>query len=412
MRNAIKEYIEYNEKEKRLLWDTATFVFDTNIFLNLYRYSSRSRDSLLDSFERLKERIWMPYQVAYEFCEKRYSIIEEVNKRFDDIEKDIDNIEAKWKNNLRINKNDSDFNKLFKDLKDGIIKKKNSDYITFKLSDDLVFDKLLYLFDGKTGKELCVADKNSIQKEGKERFENNLPPGYKDNNKQQNKYGDLFIWKEILSYSKENKVDIIFVTDDTKEDWWNIINGKTIGPRIELRKEFIKETGKQFHMYTMSSFLAIYSENNGNNIDKNTMDEVESVSAESRKRIYDKTNKQVYNYSIPPEGLVIGASTLGSENYNIPIINGSRMDNSLYNTTGYFDNVGNMISPTASKLFENAGEQLSTYTQAAQQNLRFQDALSNMSYSIQDPLYKMTRDSNYYENNIITRDDSEKKTEH
>ena len=74
------------------------------------------------------------------------------------------------------------------------------------------------------------------------------------------------------------------------------------------------------------------------------MDEVESVSAESRKRIYEKTNKQVYNYSIPPEGLVIGASRLGSENYNIPIINGSRLDNSLYNTTGYFDNIGKKFS--------------------------------------------------------------------
>ena len=59
MRNAIKEYIEYSHKEKNDLWNTATFVFDTNVFLNLYRYSNKTRDQLIESFEWLKSRIWI-----------------------------------------------------------------------------------------------------------------------------------------------------------------------------------------------------------------------------------------------------------------------------------------------------------------------------------------------------------------
>ena len=32
MRNAIREYLEYSDKEKEELWNDAVIVFDTNIY--------------------------------------------------------------------------------------------------------------------------------------------------------------------------------------------------------------------------------------------------------------------------------------------------------------------------------------------------------------------------------------------
>ena len=64
MRNAIAEYLEYSDEEKKILWENATFVFDTNVLLNLYRYSKETRDILLDSMKQIKDRVWMPYQAA------------------------------------------------------------------------------------------------------------------------------------------------------------------------------------------------------------------------------------------------------------------------------------------------------------------------------------------------------------
>ena len=55
MRNAIKEFIEPSDYEKHNLWENAIFVFDTNVLLNLYRYSAKTRNSLLDAFESFKE---------------------------------------------------------------------------------------------------------------------------------------------------------------------------------------------------------------------------------------------------------------------------------------------------------------------------------------------------------------------
>lgn len=279
MRNAIKEYIELNNREKEDLWKTATFVFDTNVFLNLYRYSNNTREQLINSFEMLKTRIWMPYQVALEFCKDRYGVIDESNRRFDNILSEADKLMGSWKKELRLDNNDSDINDLDKYLKTWITKKRESNYLTLSATEDEVFDRLLDLFDGKVGKPFETEERMKVEQEGEKRYIDKTPPGYKDNQKTENKFGDLLVWMEIIGYAKSKKADIIFVTHDQKEDWWNTFNGKTIGPRIELRKEFYEKTGKMFHMYTMSSFLSLFTQDNGSYIDKKTMDEVELVAS-------------------------------------------------------------------------------------------------------------------------------------
>lgn len=90
MKNAIREYIELSEAEKKTLWDNATFVFDTNVFLNLYRYSQKTREALLDAMGQLENRIWMPYQVAYEFMRRRPEIIIETVDRYTKLKQESD----------------------------------------------------------------------------------------------------------------------------------------------------------------------------------------------------------------------------------------------------------------------------------------------------------------------------------
>ncbi|WP_345849298.1 PIN-like domain-containing protein [Shewanella algae] len=66
--------------------------------------------------------------------------------------------------------------------------------------------------------ELCV----KANREGDTRFEHRLPPGFKDGGKGENRFGDLIIWYEILSKSKELKNDfehVVFLSNDEKSDW-------------------------------------------------------------------------------------------------------------------------------------------------------------------------------------------------
>ena len=71
MKDKFKEYIAPTDEQKRTIWERATIVFDTNILFNLYRYSASTRDDLLGVMEAKQAKIWMPYQVGFEYFNKR-----------------------------------------------------------------------------------------------------------------------------------------------------------------------------------------------------------------------------------------------------------------------------------------------------------------------------------------------------
>ena len=54
MKETIWEYLIPSIPEKEELWENCFFVFDTNVLLNLYRYTSNTRDTLINAFEDLK----------------------------------------------------------------------------------------------------------------------------------------------------------------------------------------------------------------------------------------------------------------------------------------------------------------------------------------------------------------------
>ena len=125
----------------------------------------------------------------------------------------------------------------------------------------------------------------------KSRYKNNTPPGYKDNAKEDStiiigkdeerliidKYGDLIIWFEIIEKAKRAPKAVIFVTDDSKEDWWWEFKGQKFGPRPELVHEFKSKTGMLYHMYSADRFLDYLRTNIGLRYKQETIDEVRNV---------------------------------------------------------------------------------------------------------------------------------------
>jgi predicted nucleic acid-binding protein len=86
MKNSFKEYNPLTPKEIEVLWKNSIFIFDTNILLNLYRYSDETSLKLIETIEALKN-IWIPYQVGLEFYRKRLIVISEQKKSFEECEK-------------------------------------------------------------------------------------------------------------------------------------------------------------------------------------------------------------------------------------------------------------------------------------------------------------------------------------
>jgi len=58
MRKLFRGYYTPTEEEFAQLWKDCIFSFDTNILLNIYRYSPEARGRFFEILNKLEERIW------------------------------------------------------------------------------------------------------------------------------------------------------------------------------------------------------------------------------------------------------------------------------------------------------------------------------------------------------------------
>ena len=100
MRDLFREYYRPADEEFSRLWQEATFVFDTNVLLHLYRYTPSTRNDLLKVIEALQQRIWIPHQVGLEFSRKRIDVIVEQNEIFNLIKMFDTFVEEKFKKDI------------------------------------------------------------------------------------------------------------------------------------------------------------------------------------------------------------------------------------------------------------------------------------------------------------------------
>ena len=96
-----------------------------------------------------------------------------------------------------------------------------------------------------------------------QRSNNRIPPGYKDNAKEENRVGDYIIWTEILHYCKKNNVKkVILITRDMKTDITYFPDNQTVeGYRPAGNTETIRVAKNslvhEFYTYTQSDQFKI-----------------------------------------------------------------------------------------------------------------------------------------------------------
>lgn len=79
--------------------------------------------------------------------------------------------------------------------------------------------------------------------EFRRRAEAKIPPGYKDNRKDDEGIGDFLIWKTLLKVGQDRKMHLAFVTGEQKGDWFVRADGGPVFPRIELVDEYRRASG-------------------------------------------------------------------------------------------------------------------------------------------------------------------------
>ena len=151
--------------------------------------------------------------------------------------------------------------------------------------NNAIKDRLADLFEGKVGEEFSVDQLDKIYKEGEDRYKAKIPPGYADaKDKPGNeRFGDLVIWKEILKKTEEVETAIVFVTADTKDDWFLNSTGKTLGPRPELVAEIKKFKDILFYIYPVPRFLEYAQEYTKASIPTEVLKEVQEHANQTRR---------------------------------------------------------------------------------------------------------------------------------
>ncbi|MBN2572445.1 MAG: DUF4935 domain-containing protein [Ignavibacteriales bacterium] len=280
MYNKFQEYYKLSNSEFKKLWDSAIFIFDTNTLLNFYRYSENTVKVFFDILEKIKERVWIPFQIGKEFHDDRLSVINQQAKIYYESSlkiKDIyDTLISDSRNPFLSQTLQDEFSLILEKVTKDLDEKMQ--IFNDKIIDDNVLSRITVLFENKVGNNFSDEKLKDIYSKGIKRYADKIPPGYQDKSKPEpNKFGDLVIWNQILDYAKEKNLPVIFISDDRKEDWWLLNSGKVIGPRPELRKEFYDTVNNQFYMYQPFKFLEYANNYIEIKIKQDTIDEVKDL---------------------------------------------------------------------------------------------------------------------------------------
>ena len=297
MKNLFASYYELSESRIKEIWSNSLIVFDANVLLNLYRYNKSTRDEFFRLMKSYKNRLWIPYQVALEFHRNREKVVKDTYEAFQKIGNEFESkinlvctqiVEANARlHYIDISKIQEYVGMCIESISKNLTQQqsKHPDFT----SNDTVLDIITNLYEGKVGADFSMDELQEIYKEGEKRYEHIIPPGYKDakNKKSQGNrvvYGDLIVWKQTLNKSKEDNIDIIFVTNDNKSDWWDKIDGKH-SPRKELIQEFMDFTGRNIILYTSDKLLEYATNNEEAKISQNTIDEIAEETKLSNEQI-------------------------------------------------------------------------------------------------------------------------------
>ncbi|MFD4675235.1 PIN-like domain-containing protein [Lentzea sp. NPDC058450] len=237
---------------------SALIVLDTNVLLDLYRYTPSARDQVLAALELVSARLWLPYQVGLEFVRGRPKVIKD---RVDDLKhagtRVQNHLESAWKNvsaavkevsqlldqyaadeegqselSTLINRNrfQDMMNSWKRELLGRVTDLTDAQDIalsTLASGSDSVLPRVSKLFGDRLGAQPHPSRVRELVDEAiTYRYPNEIPPGFKDTRKNNATdlqiAGDFLLWDEMVSHAATLAQPrlVLLVSRDTKEDWY------------------------------------------------------------------------------------------------------------------------------------------------------------------------------------------------
>ncbi len=282
------------EAEFKALWKDCFFSFDANVLLNLYWWQSTTRDRFFAILDNISDRIWLSNQAAKEYFQRRRSVIQDQADAYssfvrtlDKSRKDLAALFSKHSSSDEVKGIMAQLDKAYLNAQEDIevVEKIQPNF----LEDDVILTRLTKLFNGKVGDAYSNEELSKLKKVFDERIDNRIPPGFKDKDKKgpERRYADILIWYQILDKAKELGKSVILITDDLKEDWWQMHNNDTVGPRPELIAEARDVAGVRFHMYSSELFISYAAKHLGTGEDKEAIADI----VQTRERVLEEQRR-------------------------------------------------------------------------------------------------------------------------
>ncbi|MEV5602940.1 PIN-like domain-containing protein [Streptomyces sp. NPDC052299] len=325
-------------------------VLDTNILLSLYEYTESARAEVFTALESVSERLWMPHQVGLEFVRGRRSTLESRKAALAEAAKGVNqhlmqavksvlaarNVVTKQLakygaaseaiEELDALINDQAVKTLLQEyqaaLKDHLDALKSQHGLPVDLTEanDPVLLRVARMYGDRIGAQPGDAVLRArIEEAVGFRFPNAIPPGYGDLGKEtpMRAAGDFLVWEELVEHAKNlphGSRRILFVSNDTKEDWYETSKGTggTKRPSPMLFEELRARADAELRIETASLFFGGIKQFLHAKLKEATYEEIERVSSAQESHVPEEEDSLVTVDSAPhvspPPGLATEAS--------------------------------------------------------------------------------------------------------
>ncbi len=249
--------------------------FDTNVLLDFYSYSEDTIKSIFKGLERndvlfeyvIPKRAYEEFINNYRACRDiksgrnnlvSYSnrfeeCLKIINQKLDSLPK----IDERYDCSITplFNEQKKQLEQFKEKVNNEIDRLKNATMPSFDDTNDVVLD---FVNKYKPSSSFTTKDKLDISIWGEQRIKLGLKPGLKDYKSKEgfNKFGDIYIWKEILDAPNTLK-HCFFISNETKDDWWKEKDSDEFDPfLIKEFKELHPDT--EFKAFHFSDFCLAY----------------------------------------------------------------------------------------------------------------------------------------------------------
>ena len=287
-------YRVLDSEEIQNLLSTGMVALDANVLLNLYRYNERTTDELLSIARACGDRLFIPHQVLREFWRNRQTVLaslggasKETQSALQKNSKSSRDAIQRWAKSTalppaQLHEIENRIDEFYEDLGNRVATERARVQPGAAATEDSLLQKLDVLLDGRVGTPLDDDEWRTAVAEGERRVEQSVPPGYMDIDKldsdlPERASGDYLVWHQLLIEGARRTFDLVLVTADTKEDWWDRQERVgLVGPRRELIDEYRLRTGRRFILLEPGD-LILHSQALGVGTSPESVEDIERV---------------------------------------------------------------------------------------------------------------------------------------